>query len=337
VGIPKQEQARVFEAFHQADSSNSRRHGGIGLGLSIVQELVTAIGGEISLESTESIGTRFTVLLPFESIADSLPWLSEISLNKPISVQIVATASGNVEVLRNYLLSAGYDVERSKDEASAFARMQSGRKVALILAAAESLESPAGFIAKIRDLNPEVSRVVLISTLTGYRLIPPATRDLFDGFLTLPISYTSLKSLASRTASPSAPARNDIAFEGKILVVDDNAVNRRIACALLTKLGISTETAENGFEALEKCRLGSYQLILMDCQMPVMDGFEATRSIREMVSGAKQLRIVGTSASTDAETDRLCRQAGMNSYLPKPITMASLEQMLKSTENVRID
>jgi CheY-like chemotaxis protein len=161
-------------------------------------------------------------------------------------------------------------------------------------------------------------------------LLPAATRSAFQGLASVPLGASSLESIRQLPSSKQPVSRKQLQFGGSVLVVEDNAINRRIICSLLSNMGIAFDTAENGYEGFEKCRNGRYDLVLMDCQMPVMDGYEATRNIRSLAPGGDKVTIVGTSASTDADTGRICRAAGMDDYLPKPISRSSLEGLLES-------
>jgi len=333
IGIPKSEQSRVFEAFRQVDSTDRRRHGGIGLGLAIVKELTTALGGEISLDSNENFGTRFTVELPMVVVPGSEIWIRSLTPSDPTHVQIIGNPTGNLGILRDYLVAAKFDVEVSHDEEESRARLSSGRKVEFILAQIETMQDGGRFVEWARKTVPSLQKCLLVGTRTAYMLLPAATRSAFHGLVSVPLGPSALEALRPATGQEGPLLRKQSNFGGKVLVVDDNAINRRIVCTLLSNMGIASDTAENGYEGFEKCSNGQYDLILMDCQMPVMDGYESTRNIRSLAAGGEHVKIVGTSASTDAETANICRAAGMDSYLPKPITRASLERLLESLDS----
>lgn len=330
VGIPRKEHARVFEAFRQVDSTDRRRHGGIGLGLAIVKELTVALGGEIALESNENFGTRFTVELPMALVTGTGSWIRALTPPTPTAVQIIGNPTGNIGILRDYLVAAKFDVEVSQDEEDARVRLSSGRQVAFILAQIETMHEGGRFVDWAREAVPCLKKCLLVGTRTAYMLLPAATRSAFQGLVSVPLGASSLESIRPMTASKEPLLRKPLQFGGRVLVVDDNAINRRIVCSLLSNMGIASDTAENGYEAFEKCSSGQYDLVLMDCQMPVMDGYESTQNIRSLASGGDKIKIVGTSASTDADTERVCRAAGMDDYLPKPISRNSLERLLES-------
>ncbi len=324
IGIPLEARARIFEPYEQIDLSDRRAYRGIGLGLAVVKELTTALRGEISIESTEAIGTRFTVDLPLNPVPGSASWISTLRPPDTPRVQIISGGGANLLILREYLQAAGYDVEPLADLDTVRSRSTGGSPADYVLLETAVAAPEEGFPQRIRSEIPAVRRCLLVGSISSYRMLPAAVREGFDGFLTLPVTISSLRSIAGALQEAPEQRTPETPIRGRVLVIDDNAINRKIACALLATMGVSVETATNGIEGLEKCRRSFFDVVLMDCQMPEMDGFECSLNIRALAPRGKEFRIVGTSASTDADTERRCLEAGMDAYLPKPISRATL-------------
>ena len=353
-GIAQEDQACLLAASPPSRGSPSGTFRGTGLGLPVVIRLVRLMGGTVGLDSEVGRGSTFWVKLPL-SIGSATPqFLGEPSATVPPRILIVESHAASRQVLKHTLKGWGFHPE----EASA------GAKALELVRQAASSEAP--FALLILDLALEdADGLSLIKTLKSEAggpslavilLAPPefdreiAREAGADLVLTKPVRYQALyRALARRlnrltpSSSPSIipstspagminPGAIPPQFTGCILVVEDNSVNQEVARTMLEQLGCSVEVAGNGREALEATGRARYDLVLMDCQMPEMDGFEATRRIRarEAVSttGTPRLPIVALTAHVLESDRQACLAAGMDDYLSKPFTRLQLERLL---------
>jgi signal transduction histidine kinase/CheY-like chemotaxis protein len=305
-GIPTEQRRTVFEAFTQLDSPDNRRQGGVGLGLAVVAEISRKLGGDIRVDDAPGGGARFVLRLPYREVAGAGGWLGA-----PVTgtAAVLAAPGETVDTLLLYLRSAGMEARLCLDPgetAAADLVFVDGAHFAL---------APAGR-----------SRRILIGPLRFLRRVPEDTVRQVDDVLPLPATCRALREIlhppsARVEAMPVRVAR-------RVLVVDDNAVNRRVLTSLLEKLECRVDTAANGQEAVEAAENENYTVIFMDCQMPVMNGYEAAEEIRRRALGRAAAPICGISASLDHETRVRCEAAGMEEYLPKPVTMDALRDVL---------
>ncbi len=325
IGIPPAQQTTIFEPFAQVDSSDARRHGGVGLGLAIVRSLVVDnMKGTIRLESTLGLGSQFFLRLPFRCAQNSSVWLSDLATSSRGQMVLVAHNSANAMLFSSYLQHLGWELFQFPDAISA---QQSplprpGWWFAVDPAATSDLLA----LATWASANGAGS-TLLLGTLSSLRLVPEAVRALYPATVSWPVTPSALRRLLTAEAPPTPPNLDPVPSNSlPVLVVDDNPINRKVAGAMLSRLGCVVEFAENGRIALEKCSVSRYSLILMDCQMPVMDGYESAQRIRALPG--QRIPIYGVSASTDADTSRRCLESGMDGYAPKPLSLHSLRVLL---------
>ncbi len=347
IGISPEAQARIFNAFTQADGSTTRCYGGTGLGLAISRQLVRLMGGEIGVESASGAGSRFWFILPLSGpIASVRPLWSEQADARGARVLIVDDNATNREILRRQTMAWGL----ASDEA------ENGPQALTLLNEAARTDKPYD-LALVDMQMPEMNGLEFArhiradSTLAGLKLVllssnegnnTPAEMAVqagIQGLLYKPVRQAELRKalcrLLSRTAepvslrpiSPSAPQPR---FAGRILVAEDNPVNQEMALAVLELLGCQIEVAANGQEAVENVTRNPYDLILMDCQMPVLDGFAATAAIRrwEQTENRPRLPIVALTANVVKGFQEQCLKAGMDDYLSKPFGQEQLAAKL---------
>jgi signal transduction histidine kinase/CheY-like chemotaxis protein len=325
IGIPPEKQNEIFEPFAQVDSSDSRSHGGVGLGLAIVRALVTGMNGTLRLESRVGFGSQFHIRLPFLGTGAAPGWLEAAAGHGGRGqLVIVAASTANAHLLTEYFRHLGWEVWTFPDAGAAQSQapaLKPGWWLATEAAAAPDAAALAQWA-----LVEGASRTLLLSSTNALRLVPEATRLAYSSVCTWPITPATLRRLLQHEDAPiPLPAGAALL---PVLVVDDNPINRKVAGALLSRLGCTVEYAENGRIALEKCRLTRFGLVLMDCQMPIMDGYESTQRIRAMATD--RIPIYGVSASTDMETYRRCLDAGMDGFSPKPVSLQNLRVLLKA-------
>jgi PAS domain S-box-containing protein len=342
IGITPAQRERLFQAFTQADTSTTRRYGGTGLGLTISRQLVELMGGELDFASVAGEGTTFWADLPLPTAA-APPVVTPVRSYYPDArVLVVDDNATNRKVLQQFLASWCLEPHCVSDGPSALS--------ALRTAAADG--SP--FAAVFLDMHmPEMSGLEVaeavfadplltgtpIAVLTSNQLPGEAERfrELGVGVcLTKPVReaqlYEALSGLLDE-AAPAAPQPVDTVPvrrpDQRLLVAEDNAVNQQVIVAMLRALGFDADVAVDGQHALELFSSGEYAAVLMDCQMPRMDGYAATRAIRRLDGGAADVPIIALTASALAADEQRCRDAGMDDFVTKPIRSQTLAHVLE--------
>ncbi len=340
IGIPKEALESLFDAFSQVDGSMVRKHGGTGLGLSISQRLCTLMGGELGVESTFGVGSKFTASFLFRVAA------SEGSLDGPEKSWALGKRVAVFEphhrwstIVREQLVAWGLTVElfTRTDALTAGLKAANAEGLffdALLLSLPPTTEQRSEVIRALAEAGSPPSLVTLTEygASTGFSEPGAVVHD----HITKPLRINDLRSAvasACRTPSqlPPSTAKVEHAMDAgaPILVVDDNDVNRLVAVEELRHMGFETEEAENGNIAFEKVKANEYFLVLMDCQMPVMDGYTATSEIRnfERNTGRHTPIIALTAHAMAGERERVLK-AGMDDYLSKPFRTESLQQLI---------
>ncbi|MEO0576821.1 MAG: response regulator, partial [Pseudomonadota bacterium] len=349
IGIAKDKQAAIFESFIQEDGSTTRRFGGTGLGLAISTQLVQLMGGQLSVTSEQNQGScfHFDLTLPAAEYEIDAPAPTDFG---DITVLVVDDNAINREVITHQLRAWKIEVACVADAESAIEFLQRPVEpnqrvdIALIDAqmpgmdglalAAEldrrvrSADKPALILLSSDDTITDdlAKRSGFASNLSK----PVLQRELADG-LRRALAHARDESTATHSEAMPSIADTTASMTGRVLIVEDNRVNQRVSGAMLGKLGLEFDIAENGEEALKAMSKTTYKLILMDCQMPVMDGFTATAWIRESErdSGDRRIPIVALTANALQGDDTRCFDAGMDDYMSKPFTIAQLETMLE--------
>jgi len=342
VGIAQEKQQNIFDAFAQADSSTTRRYGGTGLGLSIAKQLCEMMGGSIEVRSKVDAGSTFRFTARFAVQKEALPPIGVgTRLLGGMPVLVVDDNSANREILDDQLSSWGLRVDQAESGAQALTAIRS--------AAAQG--EPFG-LAIIDMVMPEMDGIELARAIkadpaiAGLRLVMLTSADhsateigkLVVMLLTKPIRQSALwdclaaiDARAAPIAQPTkAPSPSIAGVAGaRVLLVEDSPVNLMVAVEMIESFGCRVDTATNGQQALERHRSGDYALIMMDCQMPGMDGFEATAEIcrREAASGRRTPIIALTANAIEGDRER-CLTAGMCDYLAKPFTRAQMGELL---------
>jgi PAS domain S-box-containing protein len=345
VGIPPEVQPRLFGSFTQADPSTTRKFGGTGLGLAISKRLVGLMGGEIGLTSEPGRGStfRFMVRLAKGEVAPPAPRRND-SL-RGLRALVVDDNATNRRVLTRNLAGWGLRVAEASGGAAALAALRSAEE-AFALALLDFLmpEMDGLELARHIKADPALADVRLIMlTSVGVRGQRELARAAgIDGYLVKPVRLSQLYDclttvMAAREPLPSAPTRAaadserrpPVAHGPRVLLAEDDVVNRMLALRLLEKLGCCVDVVGNGREAVAAVARGDYALVFMDCQMPEMDGFAATAAIRQGETGSRRVPIIALTASAMQGDREACLAAGMNDYLSKPLGLGDLERMLR--------
>lgn len=346
VGIPTHATAKIFETFIQADGSTTRRYGGTGLGLAISRQLVSAMGGEIGVESEEGKGSTFWFTAGFEVPKESSPLLPVPRLDlKSIRILVMDGNATNRSVLSRQIAHWGIRNEGAASGGEALAALRGahaqGRPFDLAILDMQMPVMDGLELARTIAADPAIRGVHLImlasmgmrgdarearqAGIRGYLTKPVLPSVLYDCIATvmsLATDEPAAAPLVTRYNLPDGRKR----FDARILLAEDNAVNQEVTVSMLRLLGCAAEVAGDGRKAVEAVARGGYDLVLMDCQMPGMDGYEATRVIR--AAGTDRIPIVALTANATEGDRNLCLAAGMDDHLAKPFLLSHLGEML---------
>lgn len=347
IGIAPDRINMLFAPFIQADSSTTRKFGGTGLGLSISRRLAQAMGGVIEVESVLGKGStfRFAVCLPQSDAAIAGEAANQLA---GLKVLIVVGHPSNRRILERQLAPEGCDLAFAASAEQGLSQyrtmLTADRPPAVVIIDDQLADHDAPWLASaIRTSELPPASLILLTSLS--MSLPAADMRLFDRVVTKPAKTAVLvRALADLTqvdrpspqASESAAAA--LTFSGtRILLAEDNLVNQKLAMRLLQRLGAEVHLAANGAEALQALREADFDIVLMDCQMPEMDGYEATRQLRNSRGSVRNPKIPVIALTAHAmPTDRAtCLAAGMDDYLTKPIDPSHLQQALtKATQAI---
>ncbi|TXI99875.1 MAG: response regulator [Aquabacterium sp.] len=343
IGMSAEQMSRLFQAFTQADSSTSRKYGGTGLGLTICQRLVQLMGGEIGVDSEQGVGSTFYFRVPFGLQLEQrqLSITTDDLLGMPILV-VDDNASAR-EIFTSMLTSLKFHVECASSAEQAISRLEkahlAGRPFKLVLMdwmmpGIDGVEA----LRRIRE-DQQIAQTPLFIMVTAYsrdelseRLGDLKVQDVLVKPVTPSTLLDSILNAFGREAL-ARPRRLEVEQEvGQaqqklsgtcLLLVEDNLINQEMTVEILGRAGIRVDVANNGAEALAMVVQRPYDAVLMDCQMPVMDGFEATQRIRQ-IPGMEQLPILAMTANAMAEDKQRCLDAGMNEHIAKPLDVNQL-------------
>lgn len=336
IGILAEVQQRLFTAFTQADSSTTRKFGGTGLGLSISRDLVSLMGGTLRVESELGRGSRFSFELPMLPVPASGDVRSQLA-DHP-RVLIVDDNETSRRVVTRHATTFGaqaegaQDVEHALEVLSVAATSGNFFQVAVIDSGMPGLDGESLARAVRADARFSGIRLVRMSPIAQHAFAD--SERLWDAQLIKPVRssdlYRSL-SIARGVVGKVSPTRST-GIGARVLLAEDNPVNQEITRAILESFECRVEVAENGREALDALSAQSFDLVLMDCQMPEMDGYEATVALRkrERELGLRRLPVIAVTANTLRGDRERCIEAGMDEYLAKPFTHAQLEAIVRA-------
>jgi two-component system sensor histidine kinase/response regulator len=345
VGIPKEQQDRLFQPFTQADSSTSRKYGGTGLGLAISRRLAKLMGGEITFESEPGRGTTFlfTARVGVQERQEKPGAIVPKGLHDR-KVLIVEDTESSRELLQTFFGSlaipcVSVDTGEKALELLRTQNQAEGKEPIGLVLLDWHLPGMSGLDAAARIRSEKQTRdlpIILMSAYAGKEEEDRCAQMGVNVFLPKPITLSSLydaivDAMGLRLVVPTerAPVETEAEFAGaRVLLAEDNETNQFVALELLGRLGVELEIAANGHEAVEMAQSKPYAAILMDMQMPEMDGLEATRQIRRLPVHM-QLPIIAMTANAMKADVEACLSAGMNDFLAKPIERAALVQSLR--------
>ncbi len=356
IGISPEAAAKLFQPFTQADTSTTRTFGGTGLGLVICKRIVDLMGGKIGLRSEPGKGSLFWFNVPLHKAP------GDIVLRRTLDGVRALVLSGDTACVRrlgSYFNVWGINFQQTTATAEALGKLRSatsmGPNWAFDVLIIDTATLPmTSSISVLRDVmrDPALEQVNCLFLLSGavmppeFRNIPRATsvpRQYGEGELRSRLlallggeepGSEPVRPLTARSELPEPdphPVESSGPIVGHVLLVEDNLVNRQVAQRLLSLLGLSFEVAEHGEQALEQLRQKRFDVVLMDCQMPTMDGYAATRAQRQRESDnhLKRIPIIAMTANAMAGDREKCLHAGMDDYMSKPLNRALLERTLR--------
>ncbi len=345
IGIPKDKLEKVFGKFTQVDSSTTREYGGTGLGLSITKALVEKMGGSIWVASDGEKGSEFNFILRLEQ-AESLvePKFKPVDLEslKGLRVGIVDDNRNVTDLLKDFCQSVQMSIHFVAHTASeTLSFLASGLMPPDLLICDVSMSGMErdDFVEKIKtDMKLNSIRLIAADSGASTGQSGKVRAQGYDGYLSKPYIRSELFSVMKEVMGDCRKKSNQFAqrhpasdhpFDGiHVLVVEDNPINMKLIAHILTQFNMCVDKAINGREAVEKIKAKDYKIVLMDIQMPKMNGIEATKIIRKNID--KKLPIVALSASVMPEDRRQAKESGMTDFLVKPIDIAALETVLQT-------
>jgi len=349
IGIPEAGLHSLFQAFSQVDNSTTRRFGGTGLGLSIVKRLVAMMGGDVGVESREGFGSTFWFTGRFgvsavEPVAPEMPISAAMRGQR---VLVVDDNHTNCKVLAGQLRRLGMESVCVNSAADALRVMRAELETKPFEVALLDHQMPECDGAELgRRINAADSllkstRLVLLTSSAQKKDVIRFEELGFAGFLLKPVALRELAACLETVLSGNAedwhsrtqsivtkPLPTLEAKKRRILLAEDNPVNEKVATHTLRRLGYEVHAVADGQAAVAAWRDGRYDLILMDCQMPILDGYEATREIRALEAGQRRIPIVALTAHAMKDDDVKCMAAGMDHHLTKPLDRERLQACL---------
>ncbi|WP_426111311.1 response regulator [Massilia sp. PWRC2] len=356
IGVAREARSRIFEAFSQADGSTTRKYGGTGLGLAISRQLVELMGGRIGVDNALTQGSVFWFTVTFDKrrVDPDEPGFSLTAIERQ-RVLIVDEHNASRQRLAEQLQAWQLDCDAVASSLQATERLgaaaAAGRPYDLALLDMELARTSGLALAAAMRAEPanRATRIILISDArlaadpvqrrtagVAYQLIKPVRAgDLFECLESRTRADAGVAAPAAAAvtaaAAPAAAVAQPSARPRRVLLAEDNPVNVEVATAMLGSLGLDVHCARNGAEALEAARASHYDVVLMDCQMPVMDGIAATAEIRRLERDTKSVRslpIIAITANALQGDRETCLAAGMDDYLSKPFTQGQLSALL---------
>ncbi len=348
IGIPAEVQPRMFQVFSQADSSTTRKYGGTGLGLAISKQLIELMGGQIGFTSVPGQGSTFWFTARFEKqTAPAKTALEQTNLSD-LHVLIVDDSQTNRRILEDQLQAWGIRATSASGAQEALEKLQDAteHRFDVVLLDMHMPGMNGISLAEVIKADPRLARARLIILTSLGHLMDDAQLERIgiSACLVKPVKQARLyECLTGIRTLPKKPVENKplaLIVRGappeplRILLAEDNVINQKVAVAQLRKLGYSPDVVGNGMEALEAVQQNRYDVILMDCQMPQMDGYESSRQIRlrEQTEGGKPVYIIAMTANAMQGDREKCLEALMNDYLSKPVKVTDLRAALERSQ-----
>ncbi len=345
IGISETAKNRLFDAFTQADGSTTRKYGGTGLGLAICKQLVELMGGEIKIDSSLGMGTRFWFTIPFGKSVALPAKPQETPIPAGLKTLLVDDNTTNLQILVHFLDNWGHPSTCAEDGYQALDLLREtarhGQPFQLAILDMQMPGMDGIELARAIKKDPLINATRLVM-LTSLGETPQDWQQAgISAYLTKPIRKRLLQDAIAKALGNQilacgerdagrAPDSHASSLVGRVLLAEDNTVNQFVACGLLDKLGVDVVVARDGHEVIEALSHEAIGLILMDIQMPGMDGFAATQIIREQEKsqGTQRLPIIAMTANAMSGDREACLSAGMDDYIAKPVKLDRLHSLL---------
>ncbi|HYA35684.1 MAG TPA: response regulator, partial [Candidatus Binataceae bacterium] len=347
IGIAPEVRTKLFRPFVQGDTSITRRYGGAGLGLAISANIVEAMGGAIGFDSEVGVGSTFRFSIPLRKGSDSVDNRERL---RGLRVMLSGVATQSAAAIAEQLAAWGVSASIEDEDASSVSNgdFDPAQFDAVLIDYSRSASDPAPTIRKGENGSRHRARIIAMGQLgrrpDGYELAAIG----INGWLAKPVKQSELVAQLSMAAAARMSERYQLldSADGRIarkpihdgdaaqpaaniLVAEDNPLNQRVIMKMLQKLGYQARAVANGCEAITALNGGAYDLVLMDCQMPELDGYEATRRIRNRDGGIADIPIIGVTAHVLPGDREKCLAAGMNDYLGKPVLLGQLSAAIE--------
>ena len=336
IGIPEDRLQSIFASFTQADGSTTRRYGGTGLGLTICRQLAELMSGKIEVRSVVDEGSAFNIWLRLEASQKDAKGAVPQSL-AGLKVLVLEPVNEVRHGLTEYLRSWQSDVLEAEHPMEALQLIFQNPDISLVLVDQRLGDMDGiGFVKQLRaQCNGAPPRTILVTTIWDRELLGPEESKLFQAVVTKPVRYRHLlKAVLQSQGETSSDLHRTLEKPAsrirgtRVLLAEDNLVNQKIAVQVLSKAGCIVDTVETGQEALAALEKGPYDVVLMDCQMPIMDGFTATLRIRASDQAFRTIPVIAVTANAMSGDRERCLAAGMDDYLSKPIKPSQLIEMI---------
>jgi CheY-like chemotaxis protein/HPt (histidine-containing phosphotransfer) domain-containing protein len=357
VGITAEQQSRLFESFTQADASTTRRFGGTGLGLAISRQLVDLLGGRIAVQSQPGSGSTFWFEIPFQNLPDDSTVLPTPQADLAgLRALVVDDNKTNREIVHGQVTSWGLTSGKAEDGEQALGMLRDaavdGKPYDVVILDMQMPGMDGRELARRIKADPAISsaKLILLTSFAGRGDGAEARRAGIQAYLTKPVRQSQLyDAIVTLIARPEEPGLEDThlitrhsiserraARRARVLIAEDNPVNQKVAVRMLETLGYRADVAANGIEAIEALSRVPYAAVLMDVQMPQMDGFQATAEIRRRESIEEKERgdnfsrtpIIALTANAIKGDHETALRAGMDDYIAKPVNREQLEMVL---------
>lgn len=346
IGIPSEKLNVLFQSFAQLDSSMTRKYGGTGLGLAISKSLVDKMGGELDVSSYENQGSQFSFYLPLCECTEYIPPpdYTQREVPKGLEILVVDDNKTNLRILNHYLTGWSANITTTESAHQALEiysqKLSSGKKFDLAILDYNMPGMTGVELAEnFQKASLTVCPLILLSSVASPIKMEEASLFGFKQILMKPIDHRHLLRATLRCLGQASYLTDKSELETpdaeaclnrpKLLIAEDNKVNQKVAQKLLEKLGYSVVIAQNGREAISLLSTETFVAILMDCQMPELDGYAAASAIRKLEAGTdKHIPIIAMTAHAMTGDREICLNAGMDDYLSKPVSPKELKSVL---------
>jgi signal transduction histidine kinase/CheY-like chemotaxis protein len=332
IGIDHERLETIFASFTQADGSTTRKYGGTGLGLSICRQLATLMDGTITAKSERGLGSVFTIDLEIEQASQPAIDISKAQLEGR-KVLLVTESDRNLSI-EDHLLSWKCSVVHCGSADEAIKLLEGDQTFeTLVIDLGDDTEAAIKLMDRVQaGARSHYVQTIYITSLEERDSLSAVQAQRFSGILVVPVKRSSLLAALTRKPTQDQGTQSEqrkAPLEGvRVLLAEDNLINQRIAMQVLSRAGCIADLVETGLDAVEAIKKRPYDVVLMDCQMPVMDGFVATQLIRKLSLPWANLPIIAVTANAMSGDREQCLNAGMDDYLTKPIKPATLIEVL---------